>query len=238
MGVFSRKQICPICGRPIRGDVRIKIKDNIELCKACSSEIEMDSSLLATQTVEDIKQHLAYRKANKEKMEKFHVTTSAEAGSFVLRGDINQGVWYCTNDKTDRNPPLFGFEELKSAVYLEDGEPAQELKTGLKSLFGEKSAPTLVQSMKIVIEVDNPYFHEIVVETIQPGRGMTTGTMQYKLNRRAIQGMMECLLAIQNNVAYISAHTSSDVEDDTTAEIPPTQTDAQTNAASDPEQRE
>ncbi len=197
MGVIPKKEICPVCGRPIRGDVRIKIKDNIELCKTCSSEIEMDSAMIPNMTVDDIKAHLEYRKQNREKMEQFKMSWCADAGAYILRADTNMRLWYCTNERGDRNPPLFAFSDLKSAVYLENGEPAEELQTGLKSLFGERTAPTLVQSMKIIIDVDNYYIHQIVIETIPTGTGMTTGTMQYKKNRKDIQDMMVCLENIQ-----------------------------------------
>ncbi len=198
MAIIPKKEICPVCGRPIRGDVRIKIKDNVELCKVCSSEIEMDSSMIPNMTVDDIKTHLAYRKENRQKMEQFKMTWGAQAGAYILRADLYLRLWYCTNERSDRNPPLFDFKDLKSAVYLEDGEPAAEIETGFKSMFAEKTAPTLVQSMKIIIDVDNYYIHQIVIETIAPGTGMTTGTMQYKMNRKNIQDMMECLKNIQD----------------------------------------
>ncbi len=198
MAIIPKKEICPVCGRQIRGDVRIKIKDNVELCKVCSSEIEMDSSMIPNMTVDDIKTHLAYRKENRQKMEQFKMTWGAQAGAYILRADLYLRLWYCTNERSDRNPPLFDFKDLKSAVYLEDGEPAAEIETGFKSMFAEKTAPTLVQSMKIIIDVDNYYIHQIVIETIAPGTGMTTGTMQYKMNRKNIQDMMECLKNIQD----------------------------------------
>ncbi len=223
MAMVSRKQICPVCGRQIRGDVRIRIKDNIELCKTCSSEIEMDSSMIPNMTVEDIKTHLAYRKENRNKMEQFKMTWGAEAGAYILRADMNSRLWYCTNDRSDRNPPLFAFADLKSAVYLEDGQPAEELETGFKSLFAERTAPTLVQSMKIIIDVDNYYIHQIVDETLAPGTGMTTGTVQYKKNRKDIQDMMDCLRNIQEYAKIPEVVEKPEVEvvsDEEEAQIP------------------
>ncbi len=197
MGIFTKKEVCPLCGRTIRGDVRYRIKDNVEICKNCSSEIAMDAAMIPNMSVDEMKAHLAYREENKKKMENFQTAWNAEAGAYILRADNVQCLWYCTNNRSDRNPPLFEFEELKSAVYLEDGEPAEELATGLKALFAERTAPELVQSMKVEIEIDNPYIHKINIETVGPGKGMTTGTMQYKMNRRAIQKMMNVLLSIQ-----------------------------------------
>ncbi len=201
MAIFTKKEICPVCGKPIKGDVRIRIKDNVELCKTCSSEIEMDSSMIPNQTVEDIKTHLAYRRENAQKVEEFETSRSVKAGAYVLRVDETRQWWYCTNDRSDRNPPIFAFSDLKSAVYLEDDEPAGELKTGLKSMFGEKEAPKLIQSMKIVISIDDPYIHSITVETLGVGEGMTTGTMQYKMNRKTIKEFMDCLMFIQGCAA-------------------------------------
>ncbi len=196
MPLFSTKGVCPVCGRKIRGDVRIKIKDNVEICSTCGAQIEMDASLLPTMTVEDIRTHLAYREENRAKMEQFTKTKSAEVGAYRLRVDENMGLWYCSNDRRDSNPPLFAFEELRSAVYTENGERVEDIQTGLKALL-ERQAPELINSMKIRIEVDNPYFHEIVVEALGPGEGVTSGTMQYKMKRHTIHGMLDILAQIR-----------------------------------------
>ncbi len=240
MAIFSRKKVCPICGRAIKGDVLIRIKDNVELCKVCSSQINMDSSMIPNQTVDDIKEHLAYRAENQRKMEQFNSDWSASAGPYILRADEKLMLWYCTNNRSDKNPPLFNFDDLKSAVYLENGEPAEELQTGLKSLFGERKAPTLINSMKIIIELDNPYTHEIVAETLGTGKGMTTGTVQYKMQRKSIHEMMECLESIQNFSSCIPGTPFSETEDgnsfgDDSFGMNDTQQDADTWEAQEPD---
>ncbi len=215
MGIFSKKEVCPVCGRTIRGDVRTKIKDNVELCPNCSAQIEMDAALLPTMTPEDIKAHLAYREENRQMMGEFTKTRSAEAGSYRLRVDEERQLWYFTNDRRDSNPPLFSFSAVKTAVYLENGEPAEDLQTGLKGLF-EKQAPVLVNSMQIRIEVENPYFHEIVAETLGAGEGVTSGTMQYKMKRRAIRDVMDLFAMMQNGGVDIPSRGS---EEDTDTEM-------------------
>ncbi len=200
MGIFSKKEVCPVCGRAMRGDVRIKIKDNVEVCSNCSAQIEMDATLLPTMTAEDIKAHLKYREENRRMMEEFTKTQSAEAGSYRLRVDEERRLWYFTNNRKDSNPPLYSFSALKTAVYLENGEPAEDLQTGLKGLL-EKQTPVLVSSMLIRIEVENPYIHEMVAETLKTGEGVTAGTMQYKMKRRAIREMMDLFALIQSGEA-------------------------------------
>ena len=37
MGLFGSKEVCPVCGKRIRGDVLVKIKDNVPLCRECSA---------------------------------------------------------------------------------------------------------------------------------------------------------------------------------------------------------
>ena len=45
MGLFGSKEVCPVCGKRIRGDVLVKIKDNVPLCRECSAMVNMDAAV-------------------------------------------------------------------------------------------------------------------------------------------------------------------------------------------------
>ncbi len=219
MGLFGKKVVCPICGNKIKGDVLITIKDNVPLCKSCSAQVNMDNSMLHEQTVEDMRTHLRYREDNQRKFDNFETAWSATAGAFKLYADKGQRLWYCTSNKKDKNPPLFGFDELESMVYLEDGgEPAEELKTGLGALFGGKSEVRTINSMQVRIKVDNPYHKEIVAEVLNQEESVQTGTMTYKKYRKALQGMVDILTSIKGYVEHpdiepeIPTQTDTDVD--------------------------
>ena len=112
MGLFGSKEVCPVCGKRIRGDVLVKIKDNVPLCRECSAMVNMDAALIPLQSAEDMKRHLAYRERNLEKYERFHTTLEAKAGLSLLCVDEVQMLWYCIRNRREKNPPLFDYGEI------------------------------------------------------------------------------------------------------------------------------
>ncbi|MCD8152360.1 MAG: DUF4428 domain-containing protein, partial [Clostridiales bacterium] len=72
MGLFGKKELCPVCGKKVKGDLALKIKDNVVLCQSCSAQVNMDAALIPLQTVEDIRQHLVYREQNQDMVDRFN----------------------------------------------------------------------------------------------------------------------------------------------------------------------
>ncbi|MCD7981906.1 MAG: hypothetical protein LUF32_06280 [Clostridiales bacterium] len=199
MGLFGKKDVCPVCGKRIKGDVLLRIKDNVEICASCSSMVSMDAAMIPNQTADDIREHLKYRERNLDRFIRFEPTQEAKAGNFILYVDGPAGLWYCTKNKRDGNPPIFAFDEMSGMEYLEDGQPVEEeeKKGILGSLFGEKEEPKAIHSMKVRILVDNPYTKTIDMEVIAPNSELRTGTLSYKNSRRALERVMELLSEIQ-----------------------------------------
>jgi len=201
MGLFSKKDVCPVCGRKIKGEVHVKIRDNVSVCQNCSAMINMDAAMIPNQTVEDIKEHLKYREKNLEKFIRFESTQEAKAGTTILYVDEPAKLWYCTRNKKEKNPPIFMYGELSGVQYLEDGQPIEnEEKTGLLgSLFSDKAESKAIHSMKLRIELSNPYVKTVDIEMIAPNNEVKTGTITYKSNRRALEKVREILSGIQAN---------------------------------------
>lgn len=195
MGLFGRKEICPVCGKKIKGDVLIKIKDNVPLCRDCSAMVNMDAALIPCQTVEDIKEHLAYRSRNLEKFERFQTTWEAKAGSSLFCVDEVQKIWYCTRNRRDKNPPVFRYDEVSGFQYLEDGKPVaeEEKRGGIGALFGGRKEPVMLHSMKVHIELDNPYTKYIDIEAVPQNDEVKSGSLAYKANRRSLDKILEIL---------------------------------------------
>ncbi|MCC8029046.1 MAG: hypothetical protein LIO75_04490 [Lachnospiraceae bacterium] len=199
MGLFSKKDVCPVCGKKVKGDVLIKIRDNVELCQSCSAMVNMDTALIPNQSVEDIREHLDYREKNMDRFIRFEPTQEAKAGASVLYVDGPAKLWYCTKNKKDKNPPIFEYGELTGMQYLEDGEPVEDegKKNFLGSLFSDKTEAKTIHSMKLRIDIDNPYTKRTDVEMIAQGGEMKSGSITYKSSRRALEKMMEILKGIQ-----------------------------------------
>jgi len=195
MGFFTKKEVCPVCGKKIKGDVIIKIKDNVPLCQACSAQINMDTALIAEQTPKDIREHLEYRRANQDRVDRFVNTWDERIGSSMICADESQRIWYCTRNKKDKNPPILNFDEVVSAVYLENDEPVEEEENKgiFGGLFGGKKEQKVLRSMKVRIEVNNPYTRCIDVEAVPQNDVIKTGTMSYKSNRRSFDRVMDMM---------------------------------------------
>ena len=66
MGIFSNdKKGCPICGNPTPRLLPTKV-EGLPLCKECAAKINMESSMLKDLTINELWDHLDYRKANSE----------------------------------------------------------------------------------------------------------------------------------------------------------------------------
>ena len=195
MGLFGRKEVCPVCGKKIKGDVLIRIKDNVPLCRECSAMVNMDAAMIPFQSAEDMKEHLAYRARNLEKYERFQTTWEAKAGSSLFCVDEVQKIWYCTRNRRDKNPPVFTYGEISGFQYLEDGQPVdwKEKRGGLGALFREKKEPVMLHSMKIHIELENPYTKYIDIEVVPQNDVVKSGSLTYKADRRALEKILEIL---------------------------------------------
>ncbi len=212
MGLFSKKELCPVCGKKIKGDLLVRIKDNLPLCAACSAMVNMDAVLIPLQTEESIRNHIDYRKANQIKVESFTPNLELKAGSSLFKVDESAKLWYCTRNKKDKNPPVFSYEELVSAQYLEDGEPLveEEAKGGLSALFGGKKEARMVRSMKVRLELSNPYTQFIDVEVVGLNDEVKVGSMGYKSNRRSLDKILEAAIGMMN---FVSGGTDAAAEE-------------------------
>ena len=80
MGLFAKKESCPICGQAVKGIAATKIKEKQKICSDCSEKIKMDTSMLPFQTPEDIKKHLLYREENMKLLSSFSPTKEVKCG--------------------------------------------------------------------------------------------------------------------------------------------------------------
>ena len=82
MGLFDKKY-CDICGEKIGLLGNRKLEDG-NLCKACAKNLSPWFSDRRRSTVEEIKEQLAYREENKEKVAAFHITRTLGTSTKVL----------------------------------------------------------------------------------------------------------------------------------------------------------
>ncbi len=191
MGLFDKKPVCPVCGKKIKGDLVVKIKDNVPLCTACSTMVNMDADLLPLQDEVAIREHIKYREENQAKYDAFtdQPNWDEKIGAFRIRVDEAAKIWYCTQNKKDKNPPIFTYNELVDVRYLEDGEVPveEEKKGGIAGLFGGGKEERYIRSMKLRLILDNPYTRLIDIEMLDLNDETKVGSMGYKSKRHALE---------------------------------------------------
>lgn len=145
MGIFSNeKKGCPICGNPTPRLFPTKV-EGLPLCKECAAKINMESSMLKDLTINELWDHLDYRKANSETFGTFTDNAAHGMGNFTLHIDSDKKLFYIADGRPS-NPALFKFEELVSFNLMEDGRTVIQCNSsgyteGISSIENYKLPP-------------------------------------------------------------------------------------------------
>ncbi|MBR3786742.1 MAG: DUF4428 domain-containing protein [Firmicutes bacterium] len=118
MGLFGKKPDCPICGSPTPRLLPTKIEGQ-PICKDCDKKISMDMDMKVNLTLDQLRDHLAFREENAELHKAFKITRNE---AFVhdnhkLFIDDEKQLFYI--DSGEENPTIFKFSELTAFRYVE-----------------------------------------------------------------------------------------------------------------------
>lgn len=178
MGLFSKKEACPVCGGEVKGLFLTKIGDKKILCKKCSEPISMQEDLLKNATPEFISVHLEYRKKNAEKYASLQWDTK-----FTAIPDLKVGVdtagkaIYLIHDTLhddSENPVVFsfdqlmGYELLRRKTTVDDPETTGpvSLETGLTAIAEAARTISNEESedydyFQLKLTTNDPYWSEM-----------------------------------------------------------------------------
>lgn len=111
MGLFSNKnKLCPLCGKATPLLFSTKIEGQ-PLCSDCADAIAADDALRKGWTLDEARQHLAYRAENKAMVDSFPVTRTVDFGRELVIDD--NGKRFFVRQWTHENPPIFRFDEIQ-----------------------------------------------------------------------------------------------------------------------------
>ncbi len=179
MGLFSKKESCPVCGGEVKGLFLAKIGDKKTLCKDCSKQISMNKGLLETATPEFIQEHLAYRKKNAEKFAMLRWDVQYEDIPYLKFGvDPGAGFFYLTHDDLHdlENPVVFSFDQLtgyelyRTKKKVDDAdtpgdtciESTMSKITGVSNLLSNES--NNYDYFKLKLTTTDPYWPELEIK--------------------------------------------------------------------------
>lgn len=159
MGLFSKK-VCDICGNDIGLLGNRKLSDG-NCCKNCASLLSPWMTDRKQSTVEEIKEHIAYREANAKQLPGLQPTRIFGNWSKIYIDD-NAGCFFVTNmtDWKKANPDIVYFDQVAD-VKVDIDEYKHELydkdKEGKQIRF-DPPRFEFSYSFDIVIYVNSPYF--------------------------------------------------------------------------------
>jgi len=165
MGLFGKK-ICSVCSNEIKFLGNRKLEDG-NLCKDCASKLSPFFSDRRKSTVEHIKEQLAYREANKDKVAQFHATTVfGDSTKVVIDEDAGKFMIANTRDYASENPDVIDFSDVTGVdIDIDEScdEKEREAKDGRMVSY---NPPRYFYSYEfnVVIHVNNPYFDTIRVQ--------------------------------------------------------------------------
>lgn len=180
MGLFSKKEPCPLCGGDVKGLFMVKIAGKKTLCKECSVRISMSEELLKTATPEFIRMHLNHRKRNAERYTTLHWDVEyTDVPGLRLGVDFTEKAIYLMHDKLrDKdNPVIFSFEQitgyelyrLNKKVDDADTPGDTSMDSGLTILSGIARMVNRDNSpdndyFKLKLTTTEPYWPELVLK--------------------------------------------------------------------------
>ena len=179
MGLFDKKY-CDICGEKIGLLGNRKLEDG-NLCKNCAAKLSPWFTERKQSTVEEIKEQLAYREANKEAVAAFHTTRTLGKDIKVLLDEDN-GKFMVTSARNiaEANPDVLSFGDVTGCdLDIEEGrtEIEYEDREGNRQSFNPRRY-AYHYDFYMTIHVNHLYFEEI----------------RFKLNDSSVDGDVDTLI--------------------------------------------
>ena len=194
MGLFDKKY-CDVCGEKIGLLGNRKLEDG-NLCKDCAAKLSPLFSGRRSATVEEIKNQLAYREENKQKLASFCPSrTFGESNKIYI--DDAAGAFIYTNRSNwkDANPDIISLsqvtacntkiEENKDEIFRETSDGNQESYNPPRYEYSYE--------FKVEILINSPWFGEIEFELSEGNRPDSRYTDAYREYERQMYELSAAL---------------------------------------------
>ncbi len=162
MGLFDKKY-CDVCGDKIGLLGNRKLEDG-NLCKECAGHLSPFFDDRRNSTVDEIKEQLAYREANEQKVKDFN-PTKVIGGRNLICIDEDNKVWLFSRTKKwrDNNPDIIEFSQV-TGCDLDIDESEVEIYKNDEPGQRESYDPPRYKKyydFKMTIHINSPWFTDI-----------------------------------------------------------------------------
>lgn len=208
-GLFEKKS-CGVCGKELGLLGKRKLEDGY-ICKDCASLLSPYFSERRSSTLDQIKEQLVYREANKDSVAAFNVTRTLGTGRKVLL-DEDARTFIVTSSSSWRgeNPDVIAFEQV-TGCDVDIREHREEIKKdgedGKKVSYDPPRFDTDYE-IWVTIHINSPWFDEISFKT-HGNRLEERGSSEYITAINAATEIREALTAAREEVRAAVAAASA-----------------------------
>ena len=214
MGIFGKmfeKKNCAICGDEIGLLGNRKLEDG-NLCKKCAAKLSPFFSDRRRSTVEQIREQLDYREANKQAVAAFKVTrTLGNDTKVLLDEDAHK---FCVTSGgghwRDANPDILDFSQVTGCnvdVRENRNEMYKEGPDGTQVSY-DPPRYNVSNEIYITISVNAPYFDEIEFR-VNDGLIEGQGTAEFRASKEQADEIREALTAVREETRSQSEAASA-----------------------------
>ncbi len=162
MGLFDKKY-CDVCSEKIGLLGNRKLEDG-NLCKDCAKNLSPFFDDRRNSTVDEIKEQLAYREENKEKVAQFNPTKVIGGRNLIcIDEDKQQWLFSRTRKWKDNNPDIIGFSQVTGCDIDVDEHKYEVYKNDESGKRESYNPPRYKRSydFDVTIHVNSPWFDDI-----------------------------------------------------------------------------
>lgn len=202
MGLFGNlfeKKSCDVCGAEI-GLLGNRKLDDGNLCKECANKLSPFFSDRRASTVEQIKEQLAYREANRAEVERFNVTRTLGCDTKVLLDeDAAKFIVSRSSRWRSENPDVMTYNQV-TGCDIEVRENRTEIRRELPDGKHESYDPPRYDvdyNIYLTIHVNAPYFDDISFR-VNSSTIEEQFSVEYNEAKRQADDIREALLSIHS----------------------------------------
>lgn len=208
-GLFEKKS-CGVCGKELGLLGKRKLEDGY-ICKDCASLLSPYFSERRSSTLDQIKEQLAYREANKDSVAAFNVTRTLGSGRKVLLDeDARKFIVTSSSNWRGENPDVIGFEQV-TGCDVDIREHREEIKKdgedGKKVSYDPPRYDTDYE-IWVTIHINSPWFDEISFKT-HGNRLEERGSSEYITAINAATDIREALTTAREEVRAAAVAASA-----------------------------
>lgn len=200
MGLFDKK-FCDICGEKIGLLGNRKLEDG-NMCKECAAKLSPFTSDRRRTTVDEIRDHLAYREVNKDAVAAFNATrTLGDRTKVILDEDAGKFLVSASGRWKNENPDVMTFSQV-TGCQTEIRESRSEIKRrdrDGKEVSFNPPRYDIDYDFYITINVNSPYFSEIEFK-LNGSRVEERNSIEFREFDRQAREIKEALTQVRQEV--------------------------------------